>query len=536
MTIIADLPNTITNGQANDAGPLMANLLWILSQTNANAAGNSVNNNFSVPQSGVSGNVAASFPILSQIQSNSATWCGTSGGTSTAITLTPSPPITSYKAGQTFIFNAQFDSTSGGTTVAVSGLSTLTLQSNALPIATGDIKVSKYYVVLVDDSGTTAQLISMTNFFPGSLLGMLQINTSTALSVLATGKMYLFTGANSGQTLTLPAIATVGIGKGFWIVNAASVPVTLQGNGAEAIFYSIMGSARTNANILVLNPGDSGFYITNGSSYWQEVYGVRAANIVGGVPQIQTVGCTVPANVLTPTLSPTVLDFRSTTATSGAISRAIQVPAALSLTVPTTSSLGAITATQTRFALLAINNSGTVELAISNLAGGVNLDETGVINTTSLGGSSNSATVIYSTTGRSNVPYRVVGFMDATWTSGTGWTLAAVQGIGGQALAAMSSLGYGQTWQNVIGSRSVGTTYYNVTGKPIQLSISMTQGTFITGRISLTINGSLMAQQGPTSGSAVGDSAANIMPIIPAGNSYSVTISGGAISYWWELR
>ena len=535
MTIIADLPNTITNGQANDAGPLMANLLWILSQTNANAAGNSVNNNFSVPQSGVSGNVAASFPILSQIQSNSATWCGTSGGTSTAITLTPSPAITSYRTGQTFIFKAQFASASGGTTVAVSGLSTLTLQTNGLSIATGDIKVSKYYVVLVDDSGTTAQLISMTNFFPGSLLGMQQINASTALSANSTGNMKQFTGSTPSQTLTLPAITTLGIGKGFWVENAASVPVTLQGNGADVIYYSTMGSAGTSANSLVLNPGDSGFYITDGT-YWQEVYGVRAANIVGCVPQIQTVGCTVPANVLTPALSPTVLDFRSTTATSGAISRAIQVPAALSLTVPTTSSLGAITATQTRFALLAINNSGTVELAISNLAGAVNLDETGVINTTSLGGSSNSATVIYSTTGRSNVPYRVVGFMDATWTSGTGWTLAAVQGIGGQALAAMATLGYGQTWQNVIGSRSVGTTYYNVTGKPIQLSISMTQGTFITGRISLTINGSLMTQQGPNSGTAGGDSVANIMPIIPAGNSYSVTISGGSILYWWELR
>ncbi len=65
----------------------------------------------------------------------------TGGGTANAITLTPSPAITAYAAGQTFRFIAGFANTST-VTVAVSGLAAKDiLKLNVQPLAAGDISV-----------------------------------------------------------------------------------------------------------------------------------------------------------------------------------------------------------------------------------------------------------------------------------------------------------------------------------------------------------------------------------------------------------
>jgi hypothetical protein len=172
----------------------------------------------------------------------------------------------------------------------------------------------------------------------------------------------------------------------------------------------------------------------------------------------------IASNAITVTLAPTTIDFRNTTLTNGAVTQ-VNAPST-TLTIAATDSFGLTTAFgNQRIAILAINNAGTIELAASAIYGGVNLDETGVITTAT---AVTTATGIKAAAVRTGVAYRVVGFVDATFTTAVGWgSLVLVQGQGGQALAAMSSLGYGQTWQNVSGSRAGGTTYYNTTGKPI---------------------------------------------------------------------
>ena len=93
-------------------------------------------------------------------------------------------------------------------------------------------------------------------------------------------------------------------------------------------------------------------------------------------------------------------------------------------------------------------------------------------------------------------------------------------------------LGVGQTWQNVVSSRAVGTTYTNSTGKPIGVAISYTcnQASTVQG---LTINGvSIFA-----AGSEVGNGSGFFL-IVPDGNTYSFLTNGGTISIvtWNELR
>jgi hypothetical protein len=65
------------------------------------------------------------------------------------------------------------------------------------------------------------------------------------------------------------------------------------------------------------------------------------------------------------------------------------------------------------------------------------LDESALISTTVLDTASDSATVVYSATARTNVPFRVVGFVESTQSTAGAWASAPskIQGYGGLALS-----------------------------------------------------------------------------------------------------
>lgn len=249
--------------------------------------------------------------------------------------------------------------------------------------------------------------------------------------------------------------------------------------------------------------------------------------------QIQPITASVAANALTCTLNPTALDFRSATLTSGTVN-ARTVAAAISVVVPSTATLGTVNAQQSRIAVLAIDNAGTVELAVVNISGGNNLDESTLISTTAISAGATAANVIYSTTARTNVPFRVVGYVESTQATAGTWATApsTIQGMGGNALAAMSSLGYGQTLGANLysGSRAYGTTYYNTKGKPITVFLGTSNSASITFTISIG-SGSWVP---PSTGVA---SSFNCTFIVPPGMSYSIAAAGGTptTNVWQEL-
>ena len=101
-------------------------------------------------------------------------------------------------------------------------------------------------------------------------------------------------------------------------------------------------------------------------------------------PAIVSIGATVASNAITVTLAPCSLAFRDITLTTGTPAY-VTAAATVSLVIAATDSFAAVTAGGTqRIAILAINNAGTIELAASNLSGGVSLDETGVITTAAI--------------------------------------------------------------------------------------------------------------------------------------------------------
>jgi len=246
---------------------------------------------------------------------------------------------------------------------------------------------------------------------------------------------------------------------------------------------------------------------------------------------IESITGTVAASDLTLGLAATAISFRSETLTTGAPDT--RPTSTLSLVVPSGATLGTIDTIQSRLILLAINNSGTVELAVVNIAGGNNLDETTLISTTTIGTGSDSDNVIYSTTGRSNVAFRVVGFIESTQTTAGTWATSpsTLQGAGGNALTSMSSLGYGQTYQDVSGSRSDNTTYYNTTGKPIGISVQA--GAATNNRLSIYVDGVNVAETYNIDASSHNP---GLTATIPVNSNYKVTATSTTYSRWYELR
>lgn len=153
----------------------------------------------------------------------------------------------------------------------------------------------------------------------------------------------------------------------------------------------------------------------------------------GNPPQIRTVSASVASNALTVTLDPCVIDFRSPSLGDGQVFTRV-VTSAVSLIVPSGATLGTTSGVQSRIVVVAIDNAGTVELAVVNASSLPLLDETTLLTTTAISAAASSASVFYSAAARAGVAYRVVGFVDSTQAAAGTWAASPskVQGQGGQ--------------------------------------------------------------------------------------------------------
>jgi hypothetical protein len=243
-------------------------------------------------------------------------------------------------------------------------------------------------------------------------------------------------------------------------------------------------------------------------------------------PQIQSLGVSLASNALTIAAQQFSLAFK-TSLTSGAVATITGTPAAL--TIPSGATLGTLSAIQSSIIVAVLNNAGTLEYAVQNLAGGSDMSETSLISTTAISAGSTANNVWYSNTARTNVPYAIIYRIDSTQTTAGTWatTPSLMQGVGGQALAAMASLGNGQTWQNMTGSRAIGTTYYNTTGRPIFIAPDITSA---GGSSALSINGVTVMGWNQSAGGHM-----PLQAIIPIGATYGIS-AGSSVTNWWELR
>lgn len=91
-------------------------------------------------------------------------------------------------------------------------------------------------------------------------------------------------------------------------------------------------------------------------------------------------------------------------------------------------------------------------------------------------------------------------------------------------------VGVGQSWQDVLASRASGVTYTNTTGKTI--AVSVTQGAATSTTMVVSVNGVTVANPTTSSNAA----RPHVTFLVPTGQTYSVTVTGGTLLVWAELR
>lgn len=126
---------------------------------------------------------------LATIQDGTGVYVATVGGTADVITLTPSPAITAYAAGQRFAFLASGANTTN-VTVAVSGLASpkAITKNGTTALAANDITSGAMVEILYD--GTQFMLLSVTRQFLPIVGGTLTGNLTMGAHLLFTDATY----------------------------------------------------------------------------------------------------------------------------------------------------------------------------------------------------------------------------------------------------------------------------------------------------------------------------------------------------------
>jgi hypothetical protein len=372
-------------------------------------------------------------------------------------------------------------STGAFTTLSATGVTTL---SNAVLPVIDNIKLG--YTTTATAAGTTT-LTSASN------------------------NQQFFTGSTT-QTVVLPVTSTLALGLSYLIVNNSTGVVTVQSSGANTITLIPAGATVKCTCILITG--------TTAASWSFAFEG--SSNIP--YKQIPTITATVATNILTLGLNPCSLDFRSSTASSGTTTTR-NVTAAISMTVSNGSTLGTASGILAKLAVLAIDNAGTIELAVVNANAYGLLDERALISTTAEGGTgtADSGTVIYSTTARTSVPFRIVGYVELTQATAGAYATAPsnIAGMGG-AIVPQPVITSG-TFQTLTAVTSI-----DFTGIPAWCK----RITVMFAGVSFNANANPMIQIGAGSVSITGytSAAGDYVPTANFANSAAGFILAGAIS------
>lgn len=110
------------------------------------------------------------------------------------------------------------------------------------------------------------------------------------------------------------------------------------------------------------------------------------------------------------------IGFRADSNISGII-ESLRVNSNLSLVVPAGATLGFESLIETPFYVYALNQDGTVELAVSRIM----IDESQIRSSSTIGTGSDTNNVLYSTTGRTNKPVRLIAKVISNQTTAGTW-------------------------------------------------------------------------------------------------------------------
>ena len=340
---------------------------------------------------------------LGQVQNGAFLTLASISGTDT-ITATASPTLTAYANGQRFSFVAAGANTGVAVTLNVDGLGAKNITKlGVTPLAVGDIPSGAK--VLVEYDGTQFQLLN---------LAAKSTSTIDPLSTSLTSKIQTIgaTVAANAMTITLnPTVldfrsTTAGSGS----VNTVAIPVAIS---------TVISSGSTAGTTSAVQ-----------SDIVVAAIDTSSTTTFSGTASFAT-------NVMTVTVASSGTLKAGDTITSSGVAAGTYITSFGTGTGGTgtynlSTSPGTITAQ-------AVTAKSPSELAWCNLAGGLDLSESGTISTTAEGGAgaADSATTWYSTTARSNLSYRVLGIVRSTQATAGSWATSPslIQGMGGNAYA-----------------------------------------------------------------------------------------------------
>lgn len=190
--IVGPLPNTIANGQLEDAVPVMANFNWIVNQVNANAQATGLvallnaANSFTQVQSGIAATSAANFPIASQVQNQVFNTLSSTLGTNIITARVAALPISGYAVGQVFRFQPS-QASLGSTTLNIDGVGAGDILVGGQPLGRGELGSSFAQVVVSGLSPTKFELTNPMSFaISGLCEGRLTLVSQSPVSLSST--------------------------------------------------------------------------------------------------------------------------------------------------------------------------------------------------------------------------------------------------------------------------------------------------------------------------------------------------------------